>query len=228
MIPAQADGSEHRLAEGLALYREGRLEAALAFFTQAARDRPRDAGALYFMGLILFKSGRFLEAVDPLRRSARLHPAEDAMIKLAMAQGQTKDMTACLATLEEAAQRLPGSAEVRAYLGTTLRTLERIPEALEAYAAALERDPDHVGALWGLGLALGMAGRCAEGMAALRRAIQLDPAFPPPHFHLGVLAWASRDPLETRRQEAILRDLAPSYADRLAQIMTERIPHAGP
>ena len=228
MTPPREYGSEHPLAEGLALYREGNKEAALGVFSQAARERPGDAESLYLLGLTLFKLGRYAEAIGPLRRSADLHPGEDAMIKLAMAQGELKDLAACLATLQEAALRLPGSAEVRAYLGTTLRTLDRIPEALEAYGAALERDPGQVAALWGLGLALGMAGRYPEGKAALRRAIELDPGFPPPHFHLGVLAWASGEPFETRRQEALLRELAPSYAGRLAQIMTERMPHAEP
>jgi len=216
-----------RFAEGLTLYREGEKEAALAFFAQAARDSPDDAGAHYYLGLVLFKLGRHAEAIGPLRRSAGLRPAEDALVKLALAQGQTGDLAGCLATLEEAARSLPGSPAVRAYLGTTLRSLDQVEEALEAYREALERDPEHVPALWGMGLALGMRERYAEGMAALRRAIALDPAFPPPHFHLGVLAWAAGEPAETRRQEALLRDLAPSYADRLAGIMaTQGSPHA--
>jgi tetratricopeptide (TPR) repeat protein len=224
MSPAQ---TAHRFAEGLALYREGEKEAALAFFAQAARDRPDDAGAQYYLGLVLFNLGRHAEAIGPLRRSAALRPAEDALIKLALAQGQTRDLAGCLATLEEAARALPASAAVRAYLGTTLRSLDRVEEALEAYREALDRDPEHVPALWGLGLALGMRERYPEGMAALRRAIELDPAFPPPHFHLGVLAWAAGEPAETRRQEALLRDLAPSYADRLAGITaTQGSPHA--
>lgn len=215
-----------RYAEGLRRYKAGDREGALAFFADLARSLPGDAQAHYFLGFILFRLERFAEAQAPLRRSADLVPGEDALVKLAMAQGQTRDMQACLATLEEAAHRLPGSAGVRAYLGTTLRSLDRVEEALEAYHAALALDPDHVPALWGLGLALGMRDRLAEGMAVLRRAIVLDPAFPPPHFHLGVLAWAAGDPGETRRQEALLRTLAPSYADRLAQIMTpERILH---
>lgn len=215
-----------RYAEGLRRYKAGDREGALAFFADLARSLPGDAQAHYFQGLILFRLERFGEAQAPLRRSADLFPGEDALVKLAMAQGQTGDMQACLATLEEAARRLPGSAGVRAYLGTTLRSLDRVEEALEAYHAALALDPGHVPALWGLGLALGMRDRHAEGIAVLRRAIVLDPAFPPPHFHLGVLAWAAGDPGETRRQEALLRTLAPSYADRLAQIMTpERILH---
>lgn len=215
-----------RYAEGLRRYRTGDREGALAFFADLALALPGDAQAHYLQGLILFRLERFSEAQAPLRRSADLFPGEDALIKLAMAQGQTRDMQACLATLEEAARRLPGSAEARAYLGTTLRSLDRVEEALEAYQAALAIDPDHVPALWGLGLALGMRDRLAEGMEVLRHAIRLDPAFPPPHFHLGVLAWAAGDPGETRRQEALLRTLAPSYADRLAQIMTtERTPH---
>ncbi len=211
-----------RHAEGMRRFNAGDREGALAFFADTVRAYPGDAQAHYFHGIVLFRLERFREAAEALRRSADLVPGEDALIKLAMAQGQLKDMPACLATLEEAARRLPHSATVRAYLGTTLRSMDRLEEALAAYRAALERDPGHVPALWGLGLALGMAGRPAEGMGALRQAIERDPTFPPPHFHLGVLALAAGDPGETRRQEALLRNLAPSYADRLAQILTER------
>jgi tetratricopeptide (TPR) repeat protein len=226
MSPEQTERPAHRFAEALAEYRAGAKEAALAFFERTARDHPDDAEALYYQGLILFKLGRHQEAVGPLRRSADLVPAEDALIKLAMAQGQTGNLEACLATLQEAVRKLPRSAPARAYLGTTLRTLDRLDEALEAYRAALELDPEHVPALWGLGVALGMAEQPAEGMAALRRAIQLDPAFPPPHFHLGVLAWVTGDLAEMRRQEVLLRGLATSYADRLQQITaTKGSPH---
>ena len=186
--------------------------------SRTARTTP---GPRSYLGLVLFKLARYPEAVGPLRRSADLHPGEDALIKLAMAQGQAQDMAACLATLEEAARRLPDSAAVRAYLGTTLRSLDRVDEALEAYRTALALDPEHVPALWGMGLALGMRGRPGEGKDVLKRAIRLDPAFPPPHFHLGVLAWVTGEAEETRRQEAILRDLAPSYAGRLRQIMDD-------
>ncbi|BDU71829.1 tetratricopeptide repeat protein [Mesoterricola silvestris] len=213
-----------RYAEGLRRHNAGDREGALAFFAELVRSFPGDAPAHYFHGLVLFRLGRFTEAVAPLRRSVELFPGEDAFVKLALAQGQTGDLPACLETLEEAARRLPASAEVRAYLGTTLRSLDRVEEALGAYGAALERDPDHVPALWGLGLALGMRDRHGEGMAALRRAIELDPAFPPPHFHLGVLAFAAGDPGETRRQEALLRTLAPSYAGRLILLLEGKLP----
>jgi tetratricopeptide (TPR) repeat protein len=228
MSSDQAGPPAHRFAEGLARYQAGDKEGALAFFQRAAQERPEDAEAHYLLGLTLFKQGRHAEAIGPLRHSAGLHPGEDALVKLAMAQGQTGDMAGCLATLKDAARRLPGSAPVRAYLGTTLRTLDRLEEALDAYQAALARDPDHVLALWGLGLALGMAGRPGEGKAVLRRATLLDPAFPPPHFHLGVLAWITGEPEETRRQHALLGTLAPSYAERLGAIMNERKGHAVP
>jgi tetratricopeptide (TPR) repeat protein len=218
-VSPPAPPAKKRFAPGLALFMGGDREAAREWFAQAAGEFPADAEAQYFHGLALFKLGRYREAIAPLRRSADLHPGEDALIKLAMAQGQVQDLAGCLATLREAVRRLPGSADARAYLGTTLRTLDRLGAALGAYRAALRLDPHHVPALWGMGLALGMAGRAPEGMAVLRRAIQLQPAFPPPHFHLGVLAWTTGDTGEARAQQELLQDLAPSYAARLAQIM---------
>lgn len=218
--PPLPEGVSAPWAEGLARYRGGDLEGALACFQALAAAHPQDAQGHYLHGLVLFKLGRYLAAEAPLRRSVALRPGEDAQIKLALALGQEGDLPGCLAVLEQAAANLPGSAAVRAYLGTTLRSLDRVEEALDAYRAALALEPGHVPALWGLGLALGMVQHYGEGMATLRRAIALDPAFAPPHFHLGVLAWAAGEPEETRRQEVLLRDLAPSYAQSLAAIMT--------
>ncbi|HLO65512.1 MAG TPA: tetratricopeptide repeat protein, partial [Holophaga sp.] len=212
-------------AEGLARYRTGDAEGAAASFEAAAAAFPEDPRPPYLHGLLRFRQKRYGEAAARFRASADRAPGEDCLIKLAMAQGELRDLPGCLATLQEAARLLPASASVRAHLGTTLRTLGRLEEALEAYETALALDRGHVPALWGLGLALGMAGRLETGMETLRRAIALDPAFPPPHFHLGVLAWAAGDRAEARTREARLRGLAPSYADRLLQIMNEEDAH---
>ncbi|BDU75957.1 tetratricopeptide repeat protein [Mesoterricola sediminis] len=212
-------------AEGVARFQAGDAEGAAACFLRAARERPGEGHPRYLLGLLHFKKGRYREAEAQLRASAALETREDGLIKLALARGEQKDLPGCLALLEEAARRLPASAAIRAHLATTLRSLDRVPEAIAAYAGALALDPGHVPAHWGLGLALGMEGRFAEGMAALRQAIALDPGFPPPHFHLGVLAWAAGDAAEARAQAACLRSLAPSYASRLDQLMQEESPH---
>ena len=172
-------------------------------------------------GLALFREKRYREAAEVLAPVAAGHPTEEALVHLGLALGQLQDLDACRETLVEAARRFPGSADVRAYLGTTLRSQGRLEEALASYREALAIDEGHIGALWGLGLGLGMAGRPEEGRLELQQAIRLAPGFPPPHFHLAVLSLALGDREEARRRWTVLRTLAPSYAERLGQILAD-------
>ena len=48
-------------------------------------------------------------------------------------------------------------------------------KSLDAIAEVLKREPKHFGALAGKGIILLMRGRTAEGEAALKKALKIDP-----------------------------------------------------
>jgi tetratricopeptide (TPR) repeat protein len=172
--------------------------------------------------MALFRAERYAEAAEILAQATALGPTEDGCIHLSLALGQLQQLEASQEILEEAIVHFPNSAEVRAYLGTTLRSLGHLDAGILRYEEALQLDPDHVGALWGLGLALGMAGHPEEGLAPLWRAVGLAPNFAAPHFHLGILCLAIGDLEESHRQWRILQILSPRYAERLGQTLASQ------
>lgn len=71
-----------------------------------------------------------------------------------------------------------GGDQIRAYrdLGRSLRSLRRLPEAIEAFAKAVALDPLDSAAHQELGRTLLAAGRHAEAAATLQQAVALNPA----------------------------------------------------
>ena len=182
-------------------------------------DPAAEAEALVRTGLAHFQHKQFHEAAEALARAVALRPTEGACIHLGLALGQTQRMEACRDVLVDAVRGFPFSPEVRAYLGTTLRTLGHLDEAIACYREALDLDPAHLGARWGLGLALGMAGRPLEGLVELHLALDQAPGFAPAHFHTAVLSLAAGNREAALRHWEILKELAPSYAERLGSIL---------
>lgn len=178
-----------------------------------------DPVALHAHGLARFRAGGYEDAAEILSQATALLPTEAGCIHLGLALGQLNQLEASRRVLEESLNHFPRSADLRAYLGTTLRTLGLLDQGIARYEESLELDPEHVGALWGLGLALGIAGRPEEGLAPLWRAIGLAPNFAAPHFHLGVLCLALGDREESHRRWRILQTLSPRYAERLGQAL---------
>jgi Flp pilus assembly protein TadD len=78
----------------------------------------------------------------------------------------------------------PGNAGAEYELGEMARQARQWNVAIEHFTRAVTLDPDFVDALTGLGKALVSAGRAAEAVAPLERAVKLAPDDPVPHYQL--------------------------------------------
>jgi len=81
----------------------------------------------------------------------------------------------------------PASAEAQQRLGVVLQLEGRLPEAESCFRAALQRDPDYVDALIGLGQVEALRGDDAAALKHLETAIEIDPHRPKAHSCLGQL-----------------------------------------
>jgi tetratricopeptide (TPR) repeat protein len=119
----------------------------------------------------------FAAALDHLARAEQAAPGRiETQVNLALARMNAGD----LAGAEEAARRAvairDGSALAHLVLGDALLRASRFDEAVAAYEAAVERDPQLARARSGLGLALSRSGRHETAVATLRAALAADPA----------------------------------------------------
>ena len=86
---------------------------------------------------------------------------------------------------EDTVRKNPGSTTARYNLGVALQQAGRLEEAIEAYRAALDIDPDDPLVLNNLGIALRLQGRLNEAIEQYRAALRVAPNFARAHTNLG-------------------------------------------
>lgn len=142
-----------------------------------------DASEIARRGTELARSGFPLEAVDLLRRAARLGPADrdihhalsEALQEAGIALACRGDLETAIALFQEAAAREPADPRPLLGLGSALRGAGRVEDAIQAYRRALARDPDHGDTLNALGALLASGGDLEEGIHHFEAAIRLRP-----------------------------------------------------
>ncbi|HHN77612.1 MAG TPA: sulfotransferase family protein [Phycisphaerales bacterium] len=91
-------------------------------------------------------------------------------------------------------RQIPPAVKRRLYEAHGLKMKYHLEQAARAYRAILADHPDLPAALAGLGHTIGMAGKPKQGIAMLRRALELDPDNPEVHLYLGELIFKAHDP----------------------------------
>jgi protein O-mannosyl-transferase len=140
-------------ALGLALYREGRVEDAIAELRKALEISDRYADAAAALGEASLRAGRNDEALDAYRLAVRdgvRDPAVRAKFAAALSAEGTRRMRAgdpagAEAALREAVEVLPGDAVAHATLGVALARAGKLDEAERELAAAVSLDPANGG-----------------------------------------------------------------------------------
>jgi tetratricopeptide (TPR) repeat protein len=166
---------------GAALQKLGRFEDAMRAGREATRLRPQQAGARTNLAAALEALGRLDEAAVEYAEVVRLTPtsgeahANLGRILLAL-KGRTSD---AVAELREALRLGAAPGSTRYLLGSALAELERLPEAVAEYEAALKdesmaRSPELHN---DLGVVLGRLGRVDAAVAEFKEALRLDPTF---------------------------------------------------
>lgn len=160
---------------GDALQRAGKMEAALAAFTRAARAHPSVAVNLR-CGAVLELLGRFGEALDAYRRAMQMAPESgEAWLKLGLCLQRLKEVESARTALEHAVTLSPASSEAWFALGL-IRQDQRDPTAAaDAYRRALDIRPELVEAIVNLGICYQEIGNLPEAKAFYRRALEIRP-----------------------------------------------------
>ena len=74
--PETDAGAPARYARAIALYRSGRVDAALALLAPLVRENPGNPWMRELQGQILFEAGRIRDSIAPFREAVRLAPGE--------------------------------------------------------------------------------------------------------------------------------------------------------
>jgi tetratricopeptide (TPR) repeat protein/TolB-like protein len=145
---------------GAAYQQADRFDRALEAYTSSARVRPND-GAFSNLGTLQFFLGRYREAAEAYEQAVRLTPA-DALFWL---------------NLGDAYRWAPGMRS---------KASGAYEKAISLSRAQLSVDPRNADALSTLGLALAKTGKPADGLAEIRKALEIRPGNPEYFYNAAV------------------------------------------
>ncbi len=125
------------------LVRERREDKAAELLERLVRARPQDLTLLSRLHHALLERGEVSDAVDVAQRMVAAHPAYLwPRLRLAESQRRAGRMEDARATLARAQEAFPSSAEVRREEAELARRMGDDAAAIEAWQAALARNPD--------------------------------------------------------------------------------------
>jgi tetratricopeptide (TPR) repeat protein len=164
---------------GLAIHKNGQLDAAVAHFETALQIKPDDYTALLTMGVTRFYQGRVPEAIEYAQTAIRSQadsPKAHNLLGMALAKQNRNE--AALDEVRRASELAPKDADIRNDLGLALARLGRIPEAIDQFHEAVRLDPGNAAAAHAnLGWALLESGKPRESISEFEAALQLNPEF---------------------------------------------------
>ena len=163
--------------------------SALRDVRRAVELAPENFDAQLALGRALYGAGNDAEAVRAFRAAVALKPSDArALFFLATTLERAGDTEGALAAYRQLALKQPRAHEGHLGLGVMLtkRGGAEADEGVRELALALEIDPNLYEARVTLGRALLSEGRAQEAVEHLRRAAELAPGNPEPHFQLSL------------------------------------------
>jgi tetratricopeptide (TPR) repeat protein len=162
------------LAAGTALC-DNRIPEAETLLRRHLQDHPTDIAAIRMFAEVAGRLGRYLDAENLLARCLELAPEfEGARHNYATALVRQGKHAAALEQVERLLKSEPRNPSYRSLHAAVLGAIGEYDRALEVYAEIVAEFPRQPKLWMSYGHALKTAGRSAEGIAAYRRAVELD------------------------------------------------------
>jgi tetratricopeptide (TPR) repeat protein len=199
-------------AEALA---ENRLHDAEPLLKTRLKQNPFDVVAMRMLAELAGRIGRYPDAENLLRRAVELAP--DFLVaksNLAMVLHKQSRSGEAIAILDEIALVEPGRMANANLRAAALGRIGEYDEALEIYAAVLEKRDNHPKIWMSYGHMLKTLGRQQDCIAAYRRALALQPGLGELWWSLANLKTVRFDENDIAAMTAALDDPALSAEDR--------------
>ena len=125
---------------------------------------------------MLFRSGRFDEAIENYYKAIQINPNFSvALDNLGLALSAKGRFDEAIENYRKAVRINPNFSVALDNLGVALAARGRFDEAIENYRQAIQANPDHPETFFHLGMILGQLGRDREAVAQYQEALRLNP-----------------------------------------------------
>ncbi len=176
---ARTVAQDAKLGAAQAMLHLDRAQDARAALGALAQERPGDADVLLALGGAAVALHDQAGAEQHFREAVTAAPTRfDGYLALARLFTKTERPSDAAALLEEAARRVPQTAEVHRLLGESELEQNRIPEAVAQFRAALALDVTDAPSAFGLGVSLRRSGELTEAASTFDALSARDAAYP--------------------------------------------------
>ena len=173
---------------GIALAADGRIEAAIAHYSEAIRINPTDERGHNNLGVAFIKQGKFEEAQSHYLEAMRLKPNYvEAYNNMAIALEKQGKIEEASEYFKETLRINPSYVSAVTGLGNLYFNAGKTQDAIEQYIHAIEITPNNADAHFNIGIALSRQRKNEEAIRHYNQAIQLKPDYADAHFNLGGL-----------------------------------------
>jgi tetratricopeptide (TPR) repeat protein len=184
---------------------EDRLDVAERLLKPHLKEDPFDVRAIRMLAELAARIGRLKDSETLLRRALEIAPNfTPARANLAMVLGRLGRPAEALGLLDEIFAAEPDAVGHLNLKAATLGRLGNFDEALAFYEAVLEHAPRQPRIWLSYGHVLKTVGRAAEGIAAYRKAIALNPGLGEAWWSLANLKTAKFDDQDIAAMEQAL------------------------
>ena len=172
---------------GIALFKQGRVEEAIAQFNESLRLDSAFAPAHNNLGVALIRQEKFSQALYHFQEALRLLPGYmDAFNNLNKLENNLR-IDAHIAEIESQLITHPSDPLTHCELANLYLRRDRLEEAKVYYQKSLELDPGHHRALAGLAAVNALTGKYDEAISLFQKAIARQPETPDAYFYVACI-----------------------------------------
>lgn len=187
LLAQYEDVARYWCEHGVAMHQSGCVDDAAESYRRALRSDPRYALAYNNLGVALAHAGDSAAAREAFTRAIELDPTlVRARLNLARWYRGNNDLLAAMALLRELTSFHRSDAEAWTELGLVMTGLTRQREAQQAFARAVEADPGHAGARYGLADVLAALGDDQGSSREMQNALAISPLRKESKLQLGI------------------------------------------
>jgi predicted O-linked N-acetylglucosamine transferase (SPINDLY family) len=190
---------QSRFREGMALHRQGNLDAAERIYREILGQQPRHFDAMHMLGVLRLQQRRTADGTALIRQAIAVNgEVASAHVNLGKALVAERRPDEALACFDRAIALDATSVEAHAHRADIMLALRRPEEALKSYRAAADVRPNEAALHRNCGHLLAMLRRHDEAFAAYDRAFLLAPELPGIEGHrlyakMHLCDWRDRD-----------------------------------
>ncbi|HYW56924.1 MAG TPA: tetratricopeptide repeat protein [Polaromonas sp.] len=173
-----AQDAERKLEEGVALEKEGLVDAALRSYDAAILLAPNLARAHFYRGNLLLDQDEAARALSSYSKALELKPDSSAThYNMGNAHLRLGDLQAGVAAYRRAIALKPDFADAHLSLGVTLGRLGQAAEAVTSYMHAANFKPDSAEVHYNIAIGLLEINQLREAVASFDTALALRPDY---------------------------------------------------